>query len=85
MSGKTGQDVKTIEQRIRRAIGKAMHNVANMGIEDYHGDKFQMYSGALFDFKEVRQEMSFTQGKGSYRGKINIKKFLEGLLFMTNE
>ncbi|MDF2569569.1 MAG: cheB 4 [Sporomusa sp.] len=78
-----GQDVKTIEQRVRRAIAKAMQNVANTGIEDYHNEKFELYSGALFDFKEIRQEMAFIQGKGSYHGKINIKKFLEGLLFLA--
>lgn len=85
LSQSVGQDVKTIEQRTRRTIAKAMQNVANMGIDDYHNDKFEMYSGALFDFKEVRQEMSFIQGKGTYRGKINIKKFLEGLLFLAAE
>jgi two-component system response regulator YcbB len=69
----------------RRAIAKAMQNVANMGIEDYHNDKFEVYSGALFDFKEIRQEMAFIQGKGTYHGKINIKKFLEGLLFLAAE
>jgi two-component system response regulator YcbB len=79
------QDVKTIEQRVRRAIAKAMQNVATMGVEDYHNDKFEIYSGALFDFKEIRQEMACIQGKGSYHGKVNIKKFLEGLLFLTAE
>ncbi len=77
------QDVKTIEQRVRRAIAKAMQNVATMGVEDYHNDVFEIYSGALFDFKEIRQEMAAIQGKSSYRGKVNIKKFLEGLLFLT--
>lgn len=85
LSVSIGQDVKTIEQRVRRAIAKAMQNVANMGIEDYHNDKFETYSGALFDFKEIRQEMNYIQGKGSYRGKINIKKFIEGLLFLVAE
>ncbi|QDR82780.1 response regulator [Sporomusa termitida] len=85
LSQAIGQDVKTIEQRVRRAIAKAMQNVANMGIEDYHNDKFEVYSGALFDFKEIRQEMAFIQGKGTYHGKINIKKFLEGLLFLADE
>jgi len=79
------QDVKTIEQRVRRAIAKAMQNVANMGIEDYHDDKFEMYSGALFDFKEIRHEMASIQGKSAYHGKVNIKKFIEGLLFLAAE
>lgn len=77
------QDVKTIEQRVRRAIAKAMQNVATMGVEDYHNEIFEVYSGALFDFKEIRQEMAAIQGKSAYHGKVNIKKFLEGLLFLT--
>lgn len=85
LSTAISQDVKTIEQRVRRTIAKAMQNVANMGIEDYHNDKFEAYSSVLFDFKEIRQEMAFIQGKGSYRGKINIKKFIEGLLFLAAE
>lgn len=83
LSLSTELDVKTIEQRVRRTITKAMQNVANMGIDDYHNDKFEIYSGALFDFKEIRQEMAAVQGKSSYHGKINIKKFLEGLLFLA--
>ena len=85
LAEKIQQDVKTIEQRVRRTIAKALQNVANMGIEDYGSDKFQMYSTALFDFKEIRQEMHYIQGKSAYRGKINIRKFIEGLLFLANE
>ncbi|MBC8015855.1 MAG: DNA-binding domain-containing protein, partial [Sporomusaceae bacterium] len=44
---------------------------------------FQSYSSSLFDFKEVRQEMNSIQGKSQYRGKINVKKFIEGLLFIA--
>ncbi|MDU2063962.1 MAG: response regulator [Sporomusaceae bacterium] len=80
-----GQDVKTLQQRVRRTIAKAFRNIASTGIEDYHNDKFQLYSGTLFEFKEVRQEMAFIQGKSSYRGKLNIKKFAESLLFLSNE
>lgn len=80
-----GQDVKTIEQRVRRTIAKALHNMATTGIDDYYNDKFQLYSGTLFEFKEVRQEMAFIQGKSSYRGKLNIRKFLESIIFLANE
>jgi len=68
---------------VRRAITKALQNLANIGVESYHNDKFQTYSTALFDFSEVRQEMNFVQGKSPYRGKINVKKFIEGLLFLS--
>ncbi len=83
MARDAGQDTKTIEQRVRRAIAKALQNLANMGIEDYHNDRFQTYSTALFDFSEVRQEMNFVQNKTPYHGKINVRKFVEGLIFLA--
>lgn len=84
MAQDAGQDVKTIEQRVRRAIAKALQNLANLGSEDYHNDRFQTYSTALYDFSEVRQEMNFVQGKSPYHGKINVKKFVEGLMFLAS-
>lgn len=81
LSQKQSLDAKTIEQRIRRAIAKALQNLANLGAEDYYNEKFQNYSTSLFDFKEVRQEMSFINGKSNYHGKINVKKFIEGIIF----
>lgn len=84
MAQDAGQDTKTIEQRVRRAIAKALQNLANIGVEDYHNDRFQTYSTALFDFSEVRQEMTFVQGKSPYHGKINVKKFVEGLVFLAS-
>lgn len=83
LSIKSSVDVKTLEQRVRRTIMKALQNVANIGLEDYYNGKFQEYSTTLFDFKEVRQEMSMIQGKSQYHGKINVKKFIEGMLFLS--
>ena len=85
LSEQTGDDVKTIEQRIRRTIAKGMHNLANIGLDDFYNDKFQTYSTALYDFKEVRNEMNFITKKSSYHGKINVKKLIEGLLFLVSE
>ncbi|QJW48419.1 response regulator [bacterium BFN5] len=85
LSSQISIDVKTIEQRVRRAITKAMQNLANLGVDDYYNEKFQLYSTALFDFKEVRQEMNFIHGKSQYHGKINVKKFIEGILFLADE
>lgn len=84
LSRRTEQDAKTIEQRIRRTVTKALQNVANIGVEDYYDEKFQNYSAALFDFKEVRTEMDYINKKSSYRGKINVKKFLEGLMYFAS-
>ncbi len=78
------EDARTIKQRVRRAITRALQNLASLGAEDYYNETFQQYSMALFDFQEVRVEMDFVNHKGQYHGKINVKKFMEGLLFLTN-
>jgi two-component system, response regulator YcbB len=85
LAGQLGQDAKAVEQRVRRAISKALENTANQGIEDYYSERFQNYNTSLFDFKEVRQEMDFINGKGKYRGRINIRKFVEGLIFIARQ
>lgn len=72
--------IKAIEQRIRRAVAKALQNIATMGIENPSSPKFTKYSTSLFDFKEVKQEMDFLRDNSCYHGKINVKKFLEGIM-----
>lgn len=75
-----------IEQRIRRAINKALSNIANLGIEDYGNELFIRYSNTLFDFGEVRKQMDFIREKSTYGGKISVKKFLEGIfVILKNE
>lgn len=69
-----------IEQRIRRIIQKALSNIAEMGLDDYYNSKFTEYSTLLFDFKQVKQEMSYIQNNSKYRGKVNIRKFIEGII-----
>ncbi len=72
--------IKAIEQRIRRIIQLALENIASLGIEDYTSFKFEKYSTSLFDFKEVKVEMDYIRNKSQYRGKINVKKFIEGVI-----
>lgn len=85
LSRQLNQDAKAVEQRVRRAIAKALENTASQGIEDYYSERFQNYNTSLFDFKEVRTEMDFLNSKGKYRGRINIRKFIEGLLFIVKQ
>lgn len=85
LSGQLNQDARAVEQRVRRAISKALENTASQGIEDYYNEKFQNYNTTLFDFKEVRAEMDFINNKSKYRGRINIRKFIEGLLFLASQ
>lgn len=80
-----GDTPKTTEQRIRRAVERGLRHVAHLGLEDYGGDVFTRYASRLFSFQEVRCEMAFIQGKGSARGKVNLKMFLDGLLIILEE
>lgn len=70
----------TIEQRIRRAIQKSLSNIAEIGVDDYGNPIFSEYSTTLFDFQQVRQEMNYIKGRSNIPGKINIKKFIEGVI-----
>ncbi|PAB60713.1 response regulator [Anaeromicrobium sediminis] len=72
--------IGAFEQRIRRAVGKGLKNIANLGLEDYANDIYMKYSNSLFDFSEVRREMNYIKGKSTHPGKINIKKFIDGIV-----
>ena len=80
---KLSENPNAMEQRIRRAISKGMSNIAYLGIEDYMNEVFLMYSNSLFNFEDVKAEMDFIRGKRSYGGKISIKKFVDGIMIVT--
>lgn len=73
-------NTSAIEQRVRRASIKALKNIANMGIENGENEIFVKYSSTLFNFKEVRNQMNFGRGESGQSGKVNIKKFIEGII-----
>ncbi len=81
----SSSDFKAIEMRMRRTVGKAMKNIAAMGIEDFSNDKFSLYSSCLFDYSDIKMEMDYIRGKGKYTGKVNIKSFLKRLLVMVEQ
>ena len=72
---------KSMEQRIRRTISKAMNAVANLGLEDLNNSIYMKYSSSLFEIKQVRQEIQHLKDPSAEQGKINTKKFIEGILF----
>lgn len=78
-------DVKAIEMRMRRTVGKAMKNIAAMGIEDFGNEKFILYSSSLFDYADVKAEMDYLRGKTKYGGKVNIKSFIRRMMVMVEE
>jgi two-component system, response regulator YcbB len=72
---------KTLEQRIRRTIQKAFETIVELGSEDYSNPIFVEYSTILFDFKQIRQQMRHIENADcEEQGKINIKKFIEGII-----
>ncbi|MCT4563971.1 MAG: response regulator [Maledivibacter sp.] len=77
---KSSVSIKGIEQRVRRVIQSSLENISSLGIEDYGNMKFEKYSTSLFDFTEVKKQMDFIRKKSQYKGKINVKKFIEGLI-----
>ncbi len=77
-----GDNSKTVKQRIRRAIKCGLTNLAHLGIEDYYSESFQSYASILYDFENVKAEMDHVRGKRFEGGKVNISKFIEGLLFL---
>lgn len=73
-------NTRAVEQRIRRTIQKALANLAALGQEDPYNTKFTEYGTLLFDFPQVRQEMKYLDGLTKERGKVSIKKFVEGVI-----
>jgi len=80
-----GDTPQTVKQRIRRAIKSGLTNIANIGIEDYYNEIFTSYSNILFDFENVKAEMDYLRKKRKTGGKVNINKFLEGLLLLCEK
>ncbi|MGB3368472.1 MAG: DNA-binding domain-containing protein [Acidaminobacteraceae bacterium] len=70
---------KSHEQKVRRTAAVALTNLAHLGIEDFSSTLFQDYAHALYSFKEVHQEMICIRDSKENHGKVNIKKFLEGI------
>ena len=73
-----------VEQRIRRTITKAFTELVERGLEDYNDYLFEHYASLLFDFSEIRKQMSYLKGDSKISGKVNIRKFLEGILIELN-
>ncbi|MFT8348922.1 response regulator [Clostridium saccharoperbutylacetonicum] len=71
---------KSMEQRIRRTITKAMTSLASFGIENEENSLYKEYAYSLFDIKQLKQEIKHLKHPSFIQGKINTKKFIEGIL-----
>lgn len=76
---------ETVKKRISRIISKAFRSVAAMGAEDFMNPIFEKYSGTLFEFAEIRKEISCISGKSNKSGKINVKQFIENSIMLIED
>lgn len=83
----TKKEIKAMEQRIRRTLLTAIHNLASLGSIDYTNPEFEYYAPRYFDFQEVRNQMvDIREGKReNTKVKVNSKKFLQVLYLETLE
>ncbi|MBN2260444.1 MAG: DNA-binding domain-containing protein [Clostridiales bacterium] len=72
---------KTLEQKIRRIGIVGLENLAYLGIEDNLNDKFVEYSNTLYNFKDIKIEMDYIRGITDERGKVSVRKFLDGIIY----
>lgn len=75
------ENSKIVEQRMRRAAAVGMKNIAHIGIEDYMNEIFTEYSNGLYNFEQIKIEMDYNRGKSKKRGKVNLKKFIDGIIY----
>ena len=75
---------KSMEQRVRRTVERGLSHMASLGMDDYCSESFSRYATVLFSFQEVRAEMDRMRGIGR-GGRVNLKKFLDGLLLIAEE
>ncbi|GAU77317.1 two-component response regulator controling glutamine utilization [Fusibacter sp. 3D3] len=80
-----GQNARTVEQRIRRVISKAFMYLVEMGYDDLYHPVFQEYASLLFDLKQIKMEIRRIDDQNKPKGKVNIKRFIEGVLAIMNK
>jgi two-component system response regulator YcbB len=83
--GKFYDHPKTLEQKIRRTAMIGLENLAYLGLEDNMNETFLEFSNSLYNFKDVKLEMDFIREQSNRRGKVNIRKFLDGLVYYINK
>lgn len=70
---------KILFQRIRRAIKVGLTNLATLSL-DHQGDEILVeYANALYEYKNVRNEMAYHQGTRNAGGKVSLQHFFDGL------
>lgn len=76
------KEIKSSEQRVRRAIHQSLNHIASLGLSDYSNPIFEQYASKFFDFSQVRFKMNEIRSNPTdcaSHARVNIKKFLQAL------
>ncbi|MGT2934149.1 DNA-binding domain-containing protein [Streptococcus catagoni] len=76
---------KIILQRVRRAIKKAMINIAHLCLDDFENEISLQYANALFGYQNIHREIQQIEGHSYHGGKISLRKFFDQLLIQGQE
>lgn len=79
------ENPKTLEQKIRRTAMIGLENLAYLGLEDNLNEQFLEFSNSLYNFKEIKLEMDYIRKETKRRGKVNVRKFLDGLVYYVTK
>ncbi len=79
-----GDNGRNMEQRMRRAIKKGLNNAAMEAIDDFYGEISTVYANYVFEFSMVKEEMKLIKGESKNGGRVNIAKFIEGLVLYND-
>ncbi len=81
LCSKFSDSPKILEQKIRRIATIGLENLAYLGVEDNINERFIEHSNTLYNFKEIKIEMDYIRGFSKERGKVNVRKFLDGISY----
>lgn len=74
-----GDTSKNVEQRVRRALKKALVNVATSRLDSVDDDS-QIYAKYVFDHLSLKMEVDYQEGISDTGGRVRISKFMDGLM-----
>ncbi|VTS45277.1 YcbB domain protein [Streptococcus porcinus] len=75
---------KIMLQRVRRAVKKAMINIAHLCLDDFENDITLQYANALFGYQNIHLEIQVIQEESFQGGKIVLRKFFDELIVQSH-
>ncbi|MGT2686887.1 DNA-binding domain-containing protein [Streptococcus porcinus] len=75
---------KIMLQRVRRAVKKAMVNIAHLCLDDFENEITLQYANALFGYQNIHLEIQVIQEESFQGGKIVLRKFFDELIVQSH-